>query len=332
MAALTATAVILIGIWGTIQLHMAKALERQGIEIFDQLRAKLKGRKIDDEEKLKKPIIYFVGLALNATESLVLILANIFGEPSALYTSMLGVGLVVLLAYSIKVLGEKVSRSEIIGVAVVISGTLVLGIEGIFRPEYDESSINIVHSYIFIFTFVAIGIVMIAFALKKGKTSIIGLIFGLVGGGCGGMDIAFKMLGQSTSGEASLLPTDLLGWLVFLSSFAIGISAFGLTQWGFARNARASTLVTAYDSMYVLLPILFQTLLLPGFHMQVSTVIGLGLTIAGMILMRSKFAALAGTHGDRVITNEEGLNELGTAESGIGRKSRGIQAIPDQET
>ena len=58
---------ILIGILSTTQLHLAKALERQGIEVFEQLRVRLKKTGEQIEGSIRKPIIYMVGVTLNNT-------------------------------------------------------------------------------------------------------------------------------------------------------------------------------------------------------------------------------------------------------------------------
>ncbi|MHA1999134.1 MAG: hypothetical protein ACTSU9_13515 [Promethearchaeota archaeon] len=292
MSLVSAIIVISLGIWGTIWLHLAKALERHGIEVFDQVRAKLKKEEmVADEGKVKKPVIYFIGIILNSTEGLILLLANLFGEPPALYTNMFGIGLVFLLLYSMKVLKEKITRQELYGAIIIIAGTIVLGVEGIFRPDYDEGTISILNSYVFIFSFLLLACIFVAIALKVGKVPLIGFTFGLFAGGFGGMDIVFKLLGQAAGGKTNYLPTTVFGWFVFLTSFAISWAAFSLTQWGFARKAPASVLVPAYDSMFVLLPVTFQVFLLPGYVILPSTIVGIVFIIFGIFLMKYKKAS-----------------------------------------
>lgn len=276
---------MLCGIADTTQLHIAKAMERQGIEIFDQIRAKIKKEHFEMEGKVKKPIIYLVGFILNQIEPIWLVLANVFGVYPALVTSMFGIGLVFLLVYSVKILYEPVTRREIFGAFMIIAGTLVLGVEAFFRPVYNNTSVSIVMAYIFTAICAAIGAVFMIFALKTRNACTIGLVFGFVAGAMGGQDILYKLLGQSTSGQTNLLPIDMVGWIVFLSSFGIAFASFSITQWGFARKAPASVLVPAYDSMYVLIPLLYQVLLLQGFTIWPSTIIGIALVIIGIVLM-----------------------------------------------
>nr|MDO8115331.1 hypothetical protein [Candidatus Sigynarchaeota archaeon] len=251
----------------------------QGIQVFDQLRAKLKKEDTHFEGKVKKPLIYLAGTILNMVEPVWLIIANLFGESPAIVTSMFGIGLVFLLLYSARVLHEHITRREIFGALVIIAGTLVLGIEAIARPGYDEILMSIPSAFLFIAIFAAIGIMLIILALKTRSARTIGIIFGLVAGGYGGQDILFKMLGQLHIG-------DMLGWLVFGSSFVVAFLAFFFTQWGFARKAQASTLVPAYDSLYVVIPVVYQALLLPGYEIWLSTIAGIVLVIIGVVLMK----------------------------------------------
>jgi len=276
---------MLCGIADTTQLHIAKAMERQGIEIFDQIRARIKKENLEMEGKVKKPIIYLIGFVLNQIEPVWLVIANIFGSYPGLVTSMFGIGLVFLMLYSVKVLHEPRTRCEVPGAILIIAGTLVLGIEAFFRPVYDNASVSIIMTYIFTAICAAIGIIGMVIALKTRNTRTIGLAFGFVAGAFGGQDILYKLLGQSTSGQTMVLPNNVLGWTVFLSSFGIAFVAFSVTQWGFARKAPASILVPAYDSMYVLIPILYQVLLLQGFAIWPSTMAGIALVIAGIVLM-----------------------------------------------
>ncbi len=271
--------VLLIGIADTVQLHLAKSMQRQGIEIFDQIRAKVKKEHLEIEGKVKKPVIYLAGIVLNNIEPVWLIVANIFGVYPALVTSMFGIGLVVLMAYSVKVLHEPVNRREASGAAVIIGGTLMLGVEAFFRPEYDEAAISTGASYLFVAVFAVVAATTIAVASRKKDVRTMGFAFGIAAGGFGGQDIIFKMLGQNDM-------NSIVGWMVFASSFAIAFLAFFFTQLGFARKAPASVLVPAYDVAYVLVPILFQALLLPGFQIWPSTVLGAATIVAGIALMR----------------------------------------------
>nr|MDO8083355.1 hypothetical protein [Candidatus Sigynarchaeum springense]MDO8119548.1 hypothetical protein [Candidatus Sigynarchaeota archaeon] len=260
-------------------MHIAKSMQRQGIEIYDQIRAKIRKEPLQIEGRVKKPFIYLAGVGLNNIEPIWLIIANFFGAYPSLVTSMFGVGLVVLMVYSVKVLHEHVNRRDATGAAIIIGGTLILGIEAFFRPEYAEEAINKVASYLFTIIFGLLAAVLMIVALRTKSIKNIGLAFGITAGGFGGQDIIFKMLGQQDL-------SNVIGWFIFLSSFGIAFLAFLFTQLGFARKAPASILVPAYDTAYVLVPLLYQVLLLPGYEIWWTTVLGAAAIIAGIFLMR----------------------------------------------
>ncbi|MEX2681285.1 MAG: hypothetical protein Q6373_006775 [Candidatus Sigynarchaeota archaeon] len=272
-------AAILCGIADTVQLHIAKSMQRQGIEIYDQIRAKIRKEHLEIEGSVKKPVLYLAGVVLNNVEPVWLIIANSFGAYPSLVTSMFGIGLVVLMVYSVKVLHEPVNRREAIGAAVIIGGTLVLGLEAFFRPEYAEETISKGASYLFTIIFAVFAAALMIAAMRTKNTRNIGIAFGITAGGFGGQDIIFKMLGQQDLGSV-------IGWVIFLSSFAIAFLAFLFTQLGFARKAPASILVPAYDTAYVIVPLLYQVLLLPGYEIWWTTVLGAAMIIAGILLMR----------------------------------------------
>ena len=61
---------ILFGLLGTCILHLAKSMERHGIEIFNT--------KVKLKEKGKKPAIWFIGFILNNTIFIYQLLGNYF--------------------------------------------------------------------------------------------------------------------------------------------------------------------------------------------------------------------------------------------------------------
>ncbi len=278
---------LLIGIISTIQLHIAKAMERQGIEIFDQIRAKL-GKSYDknaDIENTKKPLIYIVGLVLNNTIVIYAIVANVFGPP-ALYTSMFGVGLIALMLYSKYFLKESIKPIEYIGSLSIIAGTLIIGVEAIFRPEYNMATADLPVLYICLGVYFAVFGSLLAFSIKTHKGT--GLLFGLFAGGCGGIDPVLKSVGQSLGAEQTgILPSSPIGWFFFLLSFGPSTAAFLITQWGFARKARASVLVPSYNTSYIIVPLIFQTLILSAFVLTVVTWAGVAAVIVGIFLMQA---------------------------------------------
>jgi len=119
MSASSAWPIILLGITSTTQIHMAKALERQGIETVDLIRARFQRRGTEIEGQVRKPLIYGVGLVLNHTAFIYHLLMTPLGGTTALYTSMYGMGLIALLPYTARLMKERLSRLEPLSYAFV---------------------------------------------------------------------------------------------------------------------------------------------------------------------------------------------------------------------
>lgn len=277
--------ILFLGFLATTQTHLAKAFERQGIEFYDILRARLKhtGEQVDGQ--VRKPVIYLVGLVMNHTTFIYHLLVVPLGGNPALYTGMYGLGLVVLLLYSTKVMKEEISHQELAGAFLILVGSIVIGIENVNRPKLDMSLMDldgIVLSLFILFSLAAIGIY---WSLRNGSPNIIGLIFGLLAGCLGSMDPVLKGVGQSVGGVRAL-PVTAAGWVVFLASFLVGEMAVLTTQWAYIKRARANVLVPALNCSYIILPVVLQANLMPGYVLYLTTFLGLGLIITGIVLMR----------------------------------------------
>ena len=94
---------LFLGLLNTCQLHLAKAMERHGIEIFS--------RDKSFKEKGKKPLIYIIGLILNNTLFMYAFIALSFASASV-FNSVFGVGLIVLMLYSHFILKEEIKTPE----------------------------------------------------------------------------------------------------------------------------------------------------------------------------------------------------------------------------
>ncbi len=279
--------VILVGILSTTQNHLAKALERQGIEVFDQIRAWLLKTGGVAAGGVRKPLIYTVGLILNHTTFLYHLLVVPLGGTTALYTSMYGIGLVALLVYSTRVMHEKITSLELAGAGAILVGTLIIGLEGIWRPPLDMAQMDVRSTLLALGMLLGGSLGWMAVGLRNASPKVIGLAFGLSAGICGALDPFLKGVGQAAGGGAKLAPGTGIGWVLFVVSFVIGEAAVVITQWGFIRRARANILVPAFNCSYIATPVALQAFLLPGYDLYVSSWTGLGLIMGGIILMRA---------------------------------------------
>ncbi|MCS7283141.1 MAG: hypothetical protein RMK65_07905 [Anaerolineae bacterium] len=275
--------VLLLGIISTIQTHLAKALERQGIEALDQLRARLKKSGQPVEGGMKKPIIYMIGVILNNTLFIWSILAQPYGPP-ALFSSVFGVGLVFLMVYAAVVLKEKITFREALGATAIILGTLGVGYENLIRGgTMDRFTMNLLAFFSAVGIWLAISTTFVLAASRSRNLRLIAVSFGLLAGGLGSLEPFLKGVGQNYGGRPGIIPSNAVGGAIFASSFVIGFLAFLLTQVGFAKGARASLLVPVYNAAYIGLPVLWQILLLPGYQPIPLTGFSLTLILAGVL-------------------------------------------------
>jgi uncharacterized membrane protein len=277
---------ILIGLISTTQLHLAKALERQGIEVFDQLRARIKQTGNYVEGDVKKPIIYTFGVVLNNTIFIYAIIAQRYAPP-AIYTSMFGVGLIFLMLYAWKVLGERITLRHALGSVAIIIGTLVLGVENILHQDVDRFDMSLTPTFILVAAFLTLGALAMISTARTHRSHLIASVFGIFCGGYGSLDPFLKGIAQNIQGQPEWIPGSWQGWAVFLPSFMIGFLSFALTQVAFAKKAPASVFVPFYNASYILLPVVLQVILLPTYKLYWSTCIGIASIILGIALMRS---------------------------------------------
>lgn len=250
---------------------MAKAFERQGIEIFS--------RNKSFKEKGKKPLIYIIGFILNNT----IVIWQLFGtsfSTATVYSSMFGVGLVVLLIYSHYVLKEKNKRVELIGLALIIIGTTSIGIFQIFEEKSVE--IIIYSNFVILTIIVGIALLILFFLFIRFKKGV-SLIFGIIAGSLGAIDNVFKRIGLKTGfTEIFSLGT----FPILMISFILGFLAFFFTQYGFAKGAEASKLVPIYNSFYILTPIYFEIIINAIWWVNPLKLVLIIPIIAGLFLMK----------------------------------------------
>ncbi|MFX1419666.1 MAG: EamA family transporter [Promethearchaeota archaeon] len=251
-------------------------MERQGIEIFS--------RKKSFKEKGKKPLIYIIGFTLNNTVFIWQIIGISFAS-AAVFSSVFGLGLILLMFYSHYILHEEIDKPELIGAILIIIGTTMVGFFYLTEPI-------ITGNVLYVNFFIMIVVIIILFSLLIGfswKTRIaVAFIFGAVAGTLGGTDNVLKRIGLSSNNFfevlAGLLQLELTSF-IFLFSFLSGISAMILTQIGFAKGADASRLVPMYNSLYIAAPVLFELLIVEGATISIGIIISIIIIIVGVFLM-----------------------------------------------
>ncbi|KQC03360.1 MAG: hypothetical protein APR54_09485, partial [Candidatus Cloacimonas sp. SDB] len=274
------------GIIGSIQLHLAKALQSQGVRTLELVRLKTNGsdaEKLRYDGKIHKSRHYLAGLLLSNSCFIWIILANRFA-PSSYFTSMFGIGLIFLIIYADKVMGEEVSAGVYKGSIILLIGTLIIGYDGIMHDNITMKNINytivIVTAAAF---FLLTTLFMIFTPTRKKEILTIGSAF--LAGSLSCFDPILKGLGQHKGGQAGFLPSNSTGWILFASSLIFTTYAFIVTQWSFSHKARISIFVPVFNSAYIILPLILFRVALPGYHFSHLTIWGLLMIIAAMFYL-----------------------------------------------
>ncbi|MFP4618047.1 MAG: hypothetical protein ACLFMZ_04325 [Spirochaetaceae bacterium] len=266
----------LIGIVATTQIHIAKGLQRYGIE---GLRSASTGTV---EKRGRRRILYITGVVLNNAAFLWALLANLYA-PTAYFTATFGFGLVVMMLFSGFILREPITKFQYIGAAVIAAGTVLIG-GGRGGAEVPPMHAVILDRAVFFTSayFILLLLLIAIFLRYKRQT---GVIFGLFTGGAAAFDPIFKGVGQQFGETMKILPHSPEGWLFFGGSFLFGFLAFSFTQIGFYKHAKATTLVAFHNAALMIVPIIFMKLALPGFGLSRLQVVGLVTVLLGISLM-----------------------------------------------
>ena len=263
---------ILFGLVGSCTLNLGKAIQKQGIELFQK-------KEMEGTKRAKKGFIWIIGSVFSFIQPLFQLLGTeILGENATIYSAMMGVGIIIVLIYSYKVLKESINTMELVGSLFIVGGTLVFGIATVFQPPSDPK----LFAPNFIITMIIIGAVFLTFSAYTLKTKRFwGIIFGCIAGSFGGMDNVFKSMSGETS-EVDLGAFSGFGSPFIYISFGLGIGAFLLTNYAYTR-AKAITVVPAYTAFYIFMPMLLEASffnLVPG----AFQVVGVIICIAGVML------------------------------------------------
>lgn len=275
----------LIGLIATSQIHIAKGLQRYGIEGFRQ------GTSFSSpRQRSMRRGIYIGAIMLNNTAFLWVMVANLFADPAA-YTSMFGFGLIILMLFSERMLKERVGRIRHLGAVVLGIGTFLLGWAGGASKNPGEgasvmSRIDLEKLLLFVFIFYGVmALVLLLGRLRRVAPGILGGIIGIITGVSGALDPIFKAVSQHYGGRGGLVPSTPEGWLIFIGSFLFGTIALGLTQAGFAWKMRATVVVPFHNLSLILLPLLLLSITLPGYSLSLLHIPGLLLVTSGMVLL-----------------------------------------------
>lgn len=252
---LGALVAMMIGVLGTSVIHVSKGLMRHGISTHSRG-------------------AYSAGVLMNFTNPLWVIIANRFA-PTVFYTSMYGLGLLPLLLFSRVILQEHLSRRQYRGIAIIVVGTLLIGVGNLLGGKPSLYGANLRTLLLFAAAW-TLGAPLLSRLIRRKAVRVQEYVFGVAAGGLAALEAVIKGVAQAGPLGSTFLPQTPLGWWLFGSSFIGAAGAFGMIQWSYFRRCRASMMGSLYDVAYVMLPLVLTALLVEGGGLG-------GWSIAGML-------------------------------------------------
>lgn len=277
---------MLLGLIFSITFHISRGMQQQGIKTLTFIKERISGKTPSKSWKDCKPKIYIWGVLLSNSGIIWVIMAGKFA-PASYFTSVYGLGLIVMLWYSNKILKESIDKWEYLGAAILVVGTILIGIEGIFQPKLNYSEINLQIVWWFVGIFVILSLLALLIIRNHQNQVLKSIIFGIFTGGTVSFDPIFKCIGQHFNYNSGYLPNSASGWFIFLLSLVFTTSAFWITQWGFSKNVRAALLIPMHNSIFIVFPIIVQLIALPNYKISYYSVLGILLILIGNLVMKT---------------------------------------------
>ena len=261
---------VLIGLIAYISLYIGKGIQKYAIV----------GLQEEKTIKSKHSGIWIFGTVLTALFVFIQwVPLAVFHTPMNLIAPLEGVGLITLLIFSFFVLKESISKEEIMGVILILAGTLLINVAAKDPVELlqEDFTLNAFLIALGILLFISIPLNIIAF---RKPSNIIGILLGL-NAGC---FMAFQTLAKRLSdiGELALIFTFI--------TFAFATITLAITQFAFTM-ARANVVVPSFASTSIILTIVLGILVINEkiVNLQIA---GIVLIITGIITMNLNLKSL----------------------------------------
>ncbi|MFH2009476.1 MAG: hypothetical protein ABI333_22985 [bacterium] len=267
----------LLGMLGALLINIGKGVEKQKVHVFKQ------GRKMFSPPHRRDLGIWLCGMAMTATAAIPMSLGLKLSESPSTIGAMTGVGLIGLVIYASRVVGEKISGRDGAGIALVVVGTSVLGyLGGLDKAAARSFETGALLKAVALPASLAIaGCVASRFWVR-----IHAIAWGATAGVCIGLSIFLADAALVRAGG------DFVGQLrnpYPYIALSIGIIATFTTQIGFLKG-RALDVVPAVNSAAILTPLLLEVILyknVPG----VLDLLMIAVIVAGVYLLSTGTAA-----------------------------------------
>ncbi len=266
-----------LGMVAALSLNLGKGIQKRHIAVLTT------GRRIFAGDNRKELRGWGLGALLTFIAAVPYSMGLKFSGSPSVISAMTGVGLVGLVVYALRVLGERLGRRDGLGIVLVVLATSALGYLGGGRESWD---LQVPAATILEVVIVPVLVLAAVCAASLRVRAIHGVAFGAMAGFFIGLSLFL--------GDVALVKAggDLVGQLrnpYPYVAMSIGVLALTATQIGFLR-ARALIVVPAVNSAAIVTPVFLEGAIYGQFPRSL-TVVFIGVVIIGVVLLSTGAAA-----------------------------------------
>ncbi len=236
---------ILIGFISYILLYLGKGIQKWAIEGFkDVIKNKDTEKRAKTKRQSKNSLVWIIGTILTAAFLFVQWIPLTLLDISVnLIAPLEGFGLIVLLVFSHFVLKERITKIEVIGAVLIISGIVLINVVASEPSILTILDVNFAAFWILlsvIFGLETVGILIMTLILQNKRWS--GILIALLAGSC----MAWQTLSKRISDIQGL------GLIFTFVVFTFATATLGFTQWAFTK-IQANLVVPIFTSVSIIL-------------------------------------------------------------------------------
>ncbi|MHA1913909.1 MAG: DMT family transporter [Promethearchaeota archaeon] len=256
---------VILGFIGYSSLYLGKCLQKHGVDGFkNQGKVSVKNRHGG---------IWIFGIFLASIHMFIQWTA-LFFAPINLIAPIEGLGLIVLVIFSYYFLKENVSKNQLIGISVIIIGTVFITFFNTNPSEVAFSSFEMVPFLILSICIIIIELIAVIIGRKTGFKKQ-GLILAITAGSFMGL--------QTVTKRITAIPSATLSLIFVFITFGFAIITLLTTQYAFIK-AKANLVVPSFTSASIIIAVLTSSLSLSEVLVEMQLV-GFGLILLGVIFL-----------------------------------------------
>ncbi len=261
-----------LALLGAVFLNIGKGVEKMKVQVFT------KGWDMFKQPHIKDLGIWSTGILLTLSFGVLQWLAMRFVNNPSLVTAMSGFGLVALVLFAVKIIGEHINVREIISIAIIMIAT--------FFMSYYQAPTKEMHDYnltaLLIGTLVPISFfgLLSVYALFTKKLH--GFAWGAFSGSCNAIPSLLLKVSWVVVGTEVSVFEQLKHPYIYLA-LLVGIIATATSQVGFWRD-RAIIVVPTFISFNMIVPAVVEYFVF-GVSLYTIQFIAMGGIIVGVILL-----------------------------------------------